>query len=97
MVRKDEVDPGGWDGIDRAMLLIPLDTHMHRIGRLLGMTERKQADLRTAREVTDGFRELAPEDPTKYDFALTRVGMRHGTRTADHLARYLSSESLKHD
>ena len=59
-----------------AKLIVPLDTHMHRICRLLGMTERKQACGRTAEEVTATFRTITPEDPVKYDFALTRLGIR---------------------
>ncbi|MDQ1329805.1 MAG: hypothetical protein QG578_67 [Thermodesulfobacteriota bacterium] len=76
MVRKDDVDPGGWDKIPPSMLIIPLDVHMHRISRLIGFTDRKQADLRTALEITSCFRKLAPDDPVKYDFALTRFGIR---------------------
>ena len=76
MVRQDEVDPGGWTGVPRAKLLIPLDTHMHRIGLAFGFTKRKQANLRTATEVTAGFRKLVPDDPVRYDFALTRLGIR---------------------
>jgi uncharacterized protein (TIGR02757 family) len=75
MVRSDAVDPGGWSEIPRAMLIVPLDTHMHRISRRLALTERRAADLRTAREITDGFRKVSPEDPVKYDFALTRLGI----------------------
>ena len=76
MVRRDEVDPGGWDGISPARLVVPLDTHMHRIGLALGMTGRKAADLRTAQEITRAFREIVPDDPVKYDFSLTRLGIR---------------------
>jgi len=76
MVRKDKVDPGGWEGIPRSHLIIPLDTHMHKVGLGLGLTARKQADMRTALEITEGFRTLAPDDPVKYDFALTRLGIR---------------------
>ena len=76
MVRKDNVDPGGWDKVDPSRLIIPLDTHMHRICSMLGMTCRKGADMRTALEITKAFRKLAPEDPVKYDFALTRLGIR---------------------
>ena len=54
---------------------MPLDTHMHRICRKLGFTERKPADLRTAVEVTEAFRRICPEDPVRYDFALTRLGI----------------------
>ncbi len=76
MVRRDAVDPGGWTCISPSKLVIPLDTHMHRIALQLGLTRRKQADLRTALEITDAFRKIAPDDPVRYDFALTRLGMR---------------------
>ncbi len=76
MVRRDAVDPGGWDAVPRSMLVIPLDTHMHRIGGRLGFTSRKQANMRTAQEITAGFRRIVPEDPVRYDFALTRLGIR---------------------
>ena len=76
MVRSDAVDPGGWSGLSAAQLIVPLDTHMHRIGRELGFTERKQADMKTALEITDFFKGIRPEDPVRYDFALTRLGIR---------------------
>ena len=76
MVRNDRVDPGGWRGVPASKLLIPLDVHMHRFGLLLGMTSRKQADLKAAREITAAMRRLCPEDPVRYDFALTRLGIR---------------------
>jgi uncharacterized protein (TIGR02757 family) len=76
MVRHDEVDPGGWDGVPPSKLVVPLDTHMHRIAMTLGLTKRKQADLRTAIEITEAFRKLSPNDPVRYDFVLTRFGIR---------------------
>ena len=76
MVRRDEVDPGGWDRISPAKLIVPLDTHMYQISKRLGFTSRKSADLRTAIEITAAFREIAPDDPVRYDFALTRLGIR---------------------
>ncbi|MBN1917257.1 MAG: TIGR02757 family protein [Verrucomicrobia bacterium] len=76
MVRRDEVDPGGWDRVPRSKLVVPLDTHMHAIARGLGLTARRQADGGAALEVTAAFRRLNPRDPVKYDFALTRVGIR---------------------
>ena len=76
MVRKDRVDPGGWDTVPPARLIIPLDRHMFTAGTLLGFTSRKSADLKTALEVTQGFRELDADDPVKYDFCLTRFGIR---------------------
>lgn len=70
MVRSDAVDPGVWSGVSPAGLIIPLDTHMFRTCRSLGMTSRSQADARTALQITDAFREIEPEDPVKYDFPL---------------------------
>jgi hypothetical protein len=49
---------------------------LHRIGLKAGLTCRKQADMQAALEVTRGFRIIAPEDPVRYDFALTRLGIR---------------------
>ncbi|NQU76324.1 MAG: TIGR02757 family protein [Planctomycetes bacterium] len=77
LVRSDRVDPGGWAAVGPEKLIIPLDTHMHRLALAMGMTRRKTADLRTALEVTDAFREIAPGDPVRYDFALTRLGIRN--------------------
>ena len=76
MVRKDRVDPGGWTEISASKLIVPLDVHMFRICGRLGLTTRKQADMKTAIEITDGFRRWSPEDPVKYDFTLTRFGIR---------------------
>jgi uncharacterized protein (TIGR02757 family) len=76
MVRQDDVDPGGWGRIPASKLIVPLDVHMHRISLGFGWTSRKQADLRAAVEVTEAFKKVAPEDPVRYDFALTRLGIR---------------------
>ena len=79
MVREDEVDPGGWHRVSPSMLIVPLDTHMHRIGLRLGGTARRQADLKAALEVTRMFRWISPDDPVRYDFSLTRLGIREDT------------------
>ncbi len=76
MVREDQVDPGGWSNIPRSKLVVPLDTHMHRIALTLGMTRRKQADQETSLEITRAFRAVSPRDPIRYDFVLTRFGIR---------------------
>jgi len=76
MVRRDAVDPGGWDQVPLSKLIIPLDTHMHRISKRLDLTCRKTAGMCTAREVTRAFSRISPEDPVQYDFALTRLGIR---------------------
>jgi uncharacterized protein (TIGR02757 family) len=75
MIRNDEVDPGGWD-ISPSNLLIPLDSHMHYISKGLGFTSRKSADLKTVVRVTEVFKKILPDDPVRYDFALTRLGIR---------------------
>lgn len=77
MVRKDSpVDLGLWD-IDPSKLIIPVDTHVHRMALDLGLTKRRQADMKTALEITDAMREIWPEDPTKGDFALFGYGVNH--------------------
>lgn len=76
MVRRDEVDPGGWDFVSPSKLIVPLDTHMHRISRELNFTSRKQADCKTAKEITEAFSSFSPDDPVRYDFSLTRLGIR---------------------
>ena len=78
MVREDTVDPGGWRPVPASLLIVPLDTHMHRVGLAFGFTRRKQADGKTALEITGGFRRVNPDDPVRYDFALTRPGIRDG-------------------
>lgn len=76
MVRKDAVDPGVWSGVSPAKLLIPLDTHMRQVSMNMGITKRKDTSMKTAAEITAYFGRLTPEDPVKYDFALTRAGIR---------------------
>jgi uncharacterized protein (TIGR02757 family) len=75
MVRSDEVDPGGWKKIPVSKLLIPLDVHMSRISAILGFTSRKQSDLKTVLEVTESLKKIDKDDPIRYDFALTRIGI----------------------
>jgi hypothetical protein len=60
---------------------------MHRIGRVLGFTNRKVADLKAAVEVTKGFAALAPGDPARYDFSLTRFGIRNDLLLEDLLGK----------
>ncbi|MBW1723035.1 MAG: TIGR02757 family protein [Deltaproteobacteria bacterium] len=93
MVREDSVDPGGWRGVPASKLIIPLDTHMHRICRALGLTSRRQADMRTALEVTRHFRRINPGDPVRYDFSLTRLGIRRDTDLEKSLSRHFPSIS----
>jgi uncharacterized protein (TIGR02757 family) len=83
MIRRDEVDPGGWKSVPPSKLIVPLDTHMHAIAKRFNLTKRGNADLKCALEVTAGFAKLAPDDPVKYDFALTRFGIRDDMSIAD--------------
>ena len=76
MVRRDEVDPGVWEGVSPSLLIVPLDTHMYSICSGLGMTCRASSDMKTALEITACFRNIIPDDPVRYDFALTRLGIR---------------------
>jgi uncharacterized protein (TIGR02757 family) len=76
MVRSDNVDPGTWQAVPASHLVVPLDTHMHRIAATLGLTSRKQADIRCAIEITEAFAAIRPDDPVRYDFALTRFGIK---------------------
>jgi uncharacterized protein (TIGR02757 family) len=75
MARRDAVDPGPWRSVGRRRLVVPLDTHMFRIGRDLGLTGRRQPTLPAALEITSRFARIRPDDPVRYDFALTRLGI----------------------
>lgn len=76
MVRSgDGIDLGLWRSVSPAGLLVPVDTHMARLARAIGLTDRTAADWRTAEEITASFRAVCPEDPVRYDYALTRVGI----------------------
>ncbi|NQV33923.1 MAG: TIGR02757 family protein [Phycisphaeraceae bacterium] len=75
MVRSDEVDTGLWTQVDPAKLVVPMDVHMSRLCRLIGFHDKRQMSLDTALQVTMRFAEICPEDPVKYDFALSRVGI----------------------
>lgn len=88
MVRKDTVDPGGWDQVAASKLIVPLDTHMHGISLAFGLTRRRQTNMRTALEITAGFRSIAPNDPVRYDFALTRLGIRDDMDVQEFIAGF---------
>jgi uncharacterized protein (TIGR02757 family) len=79
MVRpKDGLDLGLWRFVSPSHLIIPLDTHMSRIGLHLGWTRRRTRGWKMAADITRALAEIAPEDPTRYDFALTRMGILEG-------------------
>jgi uncharacterized protein (TIGR02757 family) len=88
MVRRDDVDPGGWQSVKPCDIIVPLDTHMFRIATGLGFVRRRSADGGAAAEATEGFRAICPSDPVRYDFALTRFGIRTGMSVGELLAKF---------
>jgi uncharacterized protein (TIGR02757 family) len=74
MVRDDRIDMGLWKGVDKADLIMPLDTHTFGVGSRLGLLHRKTCDLQAALELTRTLRGFDENDPLKYDFALYRLG-----------------------
>ncbi len=78
LVRDDgKVDLGVWKKSSKADLILPLDVHVYDQATALGLTSRKPKDIVTAREITDAFREIWPDDPCKGDFALFGYGVTH--------------------
>lgn len=75
MIRDDDVDAGLWNSIDKRKLIVPIDVHMGRLCRILGFHNKKNISLSTAIQITERFAEIEPDDPVKYDFALSRIGI----------------------
>lgn len=77
MIRKDKqgVDFGIWNAVKPADLIIPIDVHVARVSRSLGILKRPQTDWQAALELTEYCRTLDPKDPVKYDFALFSLGV----------------------
>jgi uncharacterized protein (TIGR02757 family) len=85
MVRRDQVDIGSWTTVSPAELVMPLDTHIHRIARALGLTSRATADLAAALEVTAALRAFDSDDPVRFDFSLARLGIRSDYSLKDYM------------
>ncbi len=77
MVRRDDrgVDFGLWTRLSPAELIAPIDVHVERVARQLGLIQRKQLDWHTAEELTAALRTFDPADPVRYDFALFGLGV----------------------
>lgn len=75
MVRSSWPDLGLWKSYPLSSLVIPLDTHVARVSRFIGLSARKTPDGRMAQEITASLRTLEPEDPLKFDFALSHLGI----------------------
>ncbi len=71
MIRKDAIDPGPWaSAFTPAHLYIPLDVHLLGWARQTGILKDSVPSWRAVVQLTEAFREIAPEDPLRYDFAL---------------------------
>jgi uncharacterized protein (TIGR02757 family) len=75
MVRKDAIDLGVWTGVPPSRLIVPLDTHVIRLGRCLRLTRYRSPGWKMASEVTASLRAIDPVDPVRYDFSLCHAGM----------------------
>lgn len=75
MVRHDALDLGVWTKVPAAKLIVPLDTHVIRLGRCLQLTRRTSPGWRMAEDITASLRAMDEHDPVKYDFAICHVGM----------------------
>jgi uncharacterized protein (TIGR02757 family) len=75
MTRRDALDLGVWTRVPAAALMVPLDTHVIRVGRCLGLTRRVSPGWPMVRDITASLRQLDPADPVKYDFSLCHLGM----------------------
>jgi uncharacterized protein (TIGR02757 family) len=75
MVRRDEIDLGVWTGVSPARLIVPLDTHVIRLGRCLRLTRYTSPGWKMAAEITASLRKVDARDPVRYDFAICHVGM----------------------
>ena len=75
MVRRDEVDLGGWTSIPAGKLIVPLDTHVIRLGRCLRLTKYTSPGWRMAADITASLRAIDPADPVRFDFSICHVGM----------------------
>jgi len=75
MVRRDAIDLGVWTRVPAARLIVPLDTHVIRLGRCLRLTRYTSPGWKMAAEITASLRAMDPGDPVRYDFSLCHVGM----------------------
>ena len=75
MVRHDSVDLGVWAKVKPSQLIVPLDTHVIRVGQCLQLTKLKSPGWRMAVDITKSLREIDPVDPVKFDFSICHLGM----------------------
>jgi uncharacterized protein (TIGR02757 family) len=87
MVREDRVDLGVWKKVKPGQLIVPLDTHVIRVGQCLQLTKLKSPGWRMAADITAGLRAIDPVDPIRFDFSICHLGMMNacgfGKKTGD--------------
>jgi uncharacterized protein (TIGR02757 family) len=79
MVRRDALDLGVWTRVSPAKLIVPLDTHVIRVGKSLRLTKYTSPGWKMARDITASLRQLDPADPVRYDYSLCHLGMKFPT------------------
>lgn len=84
MVRREYPDLGLWTHLKPADLLIPVDVHVGRIARFIGLTQRSTADWKTATDIAQALQKIDPNDPIRYDFALAHLGISSGCKGFRH-------------
>ncbi|HEY7287007.1 MAG TPA: TIGR02757 family protein [Vicinamibacterales bacterium] len=92
MVRRDALDLGVWTSVRSARLVVPLDTHVIRMGRCLGLTRYTSPGWRMASDITASLRRLDPDDPVKYDYSLCHLGMKYARSSDRQLLASLNSQ-----
>jgi uncharacterized protein (TIGR02757 family) len=75
MVRRDALDLGLWTRVPASKLVVPLDTHVIRVGRCLRLTRHTSPGWAMARDITASLKLIDPQDPVRYDFSLCHLGM----------------------
>jgi uncharacterized protein (TIGR02757 family) len=75
MVRRDAVDLGAWTRLSPSRLVVPLDTHVIRVGQCLRLTTYTSPGWKMAAEITASLRQIDRGDPVRFDFSLCHVGM----------------------
>lgn len=80
MVRKDDVDFGLWEHFDKTTLYMPSDTHILRMATNMGIIDKNTSGRKALDKITEFFKNLNPNDPAKYDFSITRLGIVNGCK-----------------
>lgn len=83
MIRSDDVDLGLWKHFKAEVLSMPVDTHIQRFAEKYGIISGKDKGMKALVKIDGFFKELSPEDPAKYDFSMTRLGIAKGCKYSE--------------